>query len=89
MIFGSVFSGIYSDRIIKDLRDRLGSDNVYPELRLKAVYPSFILIPAGYLIYAWTTEKHVAVYGPLIGLFVCKFNDLALGMLCRPQLDIV
>ncbi|KAG1122985.1 hypothetical protein G6F42_010970 [Rhizopus arrhizus] len=76
MIFGSVFSGIYSDRIIKDLRDRLGSDNVYPELRLKAVYPSFILIPAGYLIYAWTTEKHVAVYGPLIGLFVYAVGQM-------------
>lgn len=41
-------------------------------MRLKAAFPSFILIPSGYLIYAWTAEKAVGVYGPLIGLFVCK-----------------
>ncbi|KAL9544813.1 hypothetical protein MBANPS3_007445 [Mucor bainieri] len=69
MICGSVLSGIYSDKIIKDLRNRLGPAHVYPELRLKAVYPSFVLIPTGFLIYAWTSEKHVAAYGPLIGLF--------------------
>lgn len=74
MICGSVLSGIYSDRIIKELRNRLGSEHVYPELRLKAVYPSFILIPLGFIIYAWSTEKHLAVYYPLIGLFVCKCN---------------
>ncbi|KAK4521317.1 uncharacterized protein ATC70_011932 [Mucor velutinosus] len=76
MICGSVLSGIYSDRIIQDLRNRLGSENVYPELRLKAVYPSFVLIPAGYLLYAWTTEKHLAVYGPLIGLFVYAVGQM-------------
>ncbi|KAF1800206.1 major facilitator superfamily domain-containing protein [Mucor lusitanicus] len=76
MICGSVLSGIYSDRIIRDLRNRRGSENVYPELRLKAVYPSFILIPAGFLIYAWTTEKHVAAYGPLIGLFVYAVGQM-------------
>ncbi|GAN04290.1 MFS multidrug resistance transporter [Mucor ambiguus] len=76
MICGSVLSGIYSDRIIKDLRNRLGAQHVYPELRLKAVYPSFILIPTGYLIYAWTAEKHVAAYGPLIGLFVYAVGQM-------------
>jgi hypothetical protein len=41
---------------------------------LRAAFPSFILIPAGYLIYGWTTQKGVAVYAPLAGLFICKYT---------------
>ncbi|KAI8640320.1 major facilitator superfamily domain-containing protein [Parasitella parasitica] len=76
LVVGSVISGIYSDRVIKDLRKKLGPENVYPELRLKTAYPSFILVPAGYLIYAWTTEKHVGVYGPLFGLFIYAIGQM-------------
>jgi hypothetical protein len=72
LMFGSVLGGRYSDFIVKQLRKKKGPENVYPEMRLKAAFPSFVLIPAGYLIYAWTTQKEVGVYGPLIGLFVCK-----------------
>jgi hypothetical protein len=67
---GSILSGIYADYVIRSLRSK--SNTIYPEMRLKAVYPSFILIPLGYLTYAWTAEKQVGVYGPLIGLFICK-----------------
>ncbi|CEP19202.1 hypothetical protein [Parasitella parasitica] len=76
LVIGSTISGIYSDKIIKVLRNRLGPESVYPELRLKTAYPSFILIPTGYLIYAWTTEKHVGVYGPLIGLSIYAIGQM-------------
>lgn len=69
---GSVSSGRYADYIVRKLREKNGPENVYPELRLRAAFPSFALIPVGYLIYAWTTEKGVGVYAPLIGLFICK-----------------
>lgn len=52
MVVGSVLSSIYSDRIIKDLCNKLRPGNVCPELQLKAVHPLFILSPVGYLVYA-------------------------------------
>lgn len=66
---GSILSGRYSDYILRKLRESKGKDNVNPELRLRAGFPSFILIPVGLIIYGWTTEKRVGVYGPFIGLF--------------------
>jgi hypothetical protein len=70
---GSILSGTYADYVIRSIHtNNTTKDIIYPEMRLRAVYPSFILIPSGYLIYAWTAENFVGVYGPLIGLFICK-----------------
>jgi hypothetical protein len=59
--------------ILNKLRDKKGEENLYPEMRLRAAFPSFVLIPAGALIYGWSVQKQVGVYAPFIGLFVCKF----------------
>ncbi|CEP09811.1 hypothetical protein [Parasitella parasitica] len=77
LMCGSVISGRYSDYIIRKLRENKGPGMVYPELRLRAAFPSFVLIPAGYLIYAWTTEEGVGVYAPLIGLFVYALGQMS------------
>ncbi|KAI8992038.1 major facilitator superfamily domain-containing protein [Mycotypha africana] len=77
LMCGSVLSGRYSDFLVKKLREKKGPENIYPELRLRATFPAFVLIPIGYLIYAWTAEKGVGVYGPLIGLYI-----YALGQMC-------
>jgi hypothetical protein len=71
LMCGSVLSGQYTDLVMKGLRKSKGTEDVYPELRLRAVFPSFFLIPVGYLIYGWTTQKSVGVYAPFIGLFIC------------------
>ncbi|RCH93736.1 hypothetical protein CU098_008459 [Rhizopus stolonifer] len=76
LIVGSISSGRYSDYVLKKLKEKNGPDGVYPELRIQAAYPSFALIPAGYLIYAWTTQYHVAVYAPLIGLFIYAVGQM-------------
>lgn len=70
---GSVLSGQYTDLVMKRLAKSKGLENVYPELRLYATFPSFFLIPAGYLIYGWSSQKAVAVYAPFIGPFLCKY----------------
>jgi hypothetical protein len=70
LIFGSVLSGHFADHILKKLIAKKGEENVFPEMRLRAVFPSFI----GCLLYGWSTEKAVGVYAPFIGLFVCKFT---------------
>ena len=36
----------------------------------------FILIPIGYLVYGWTTSERTGIYGPLIGLFICKLGEI-------------
>ncbi|KAI9483228.1 MAG: major facilitator superfamily domain-containing protein [Benjaminiella poitrasii] len=77
LVFGSVLSGQYADIILRRLRKKRGPENIYSELRLRATFPAFILIPAGYLIYAWTTEKGIGVYAPLIGLFVYALGQMS------------
>lgn len=69
-------SGIYADHIWKKLGQKIGQENLYPELRLKASFPSFVLIPAGYLIYGWTAEKTVGLYGPLIGIAIYAIGQM-------------
>lgn len=69
-MLGSVLSGRYSDYVLAKLSKQ--KDQVVSEMRLQAALPSFFLIPAGYLIYGWSTEKSVGVYAPLIGLFLCN-----------------
>lgn len=71
-VCSSIFSGMYSDFIIKRQQQKLGPENVEPELRLKATFPSFLLLPAGLLIYGWTAQYQVGPYAPLIGIFICK-----------------
>ncbi|KAI7908200.1 major facilitator superfamily domain-containing protein [Cokeromyces recurvatus] len=77
LMCGSVLSGQYADFIVRRLRKSRGPENVYPELRLRAAYPAFILIPAGYLIYGWTTHKGIGVYAPLIGLFIYALGQMS------------
>lgn len=67
-----MISGRYADFVVARLCKKKGKENIYPEMILKAAFPSFLLIPAGYLIYGWTTQMGVAVYAPLTGLFICK-----------------
>lgn len=74
LVCGSIFSGQYADIILRQLRAKKGQDNLYPEMRLRAAFPSFLLLPAGALIYGWSVQKQVPVYAPFIGLFVCKYT---------------
>lgn len=73
LMIGSIVSGRHSDYVLQQLKDRKEGQTIL-EMRLKAAIPSFFLIPAGYLIYGWTTQKAIAVYAPLIGLFVCRYT---------------
>ncbi|KAI9251450.1 major facilitator superfamily domain-containing protein [Phascolomyces articulosus] len=77
LMMGSVIAGQVSDRILQLLRKKEPRGKVAPEMRLRAAIPSFFLIPAGYLIYAWTTEYAVGVYAPIIGLFVYAFGQMS------------
>lgn len=74
-MIGSVLSGQHSDYVLKQLsKKNKDGKKIVSEMRLQAAVPSFFLIPAGYLIYGWCTQKQTGVYGPLIGLFICKCN---------------
>ena len=64
-------SGRYSDHVLRQLSAANGGkENIYPEMRLRAGFPAFFLLPTGLFIYGWTSEKAVGVYAPFIGLFV-------------------
>lgn len=71
LCLGSILAGQVSDWMLQHLRSK-SNGQVVPEMRLRAAIPSFLLIPAGYLIYGWTLEYGIGVYAPIIGLFVCK-----------------
>jgi hypothetical protein len=73
-MIGSILSGQHSDYILKKLSKKsTNGEKIVSEMRLQAAVPSFFLMPAGYLIYGWATQKSVGVYAPLIGLFICKY----------------
>ncbi|CAO0794753.1 unnamed protein product [Mucor circinelloides] len=76
-MIGSIVSGRHSDYVLKKLaRKNADGKKVISEMRLQAAVPSFFLMPAGYLIYGWTTEKQVGVYAPLIGLFIYAMGQM-------------
>lgn len=76
-MLGSILSGHHSDYILKKLSKKNDNgEKIVSEMRLQAAVPSFFLMPTGYLIYGWTTEKSVGVYAPLIGLFICMFTHM-------------
>lgn len=76
-MIGSVLSGQHSDYVLAKLSKKSqDGQKIVSEMRLQAAVPSFILIPAGYLIYGWSTEKRVGVYAPLIGLFVYALGQM-------------
>ncbi|KAG2196808.1 hypothetical protein INT47_002735 [Mucor saturninus] len=76
LMVGSVISGRYVDFVLARLRKKKGTENVYPEMILKATFPSFFLMPAGYLLYGWSTQMGVAVYAPLAGLFIYSLGQV-------------
>ncbi|KAI8137472.1 major facilitator superfamily domain-containing protein [Fennellomyces sp. T-0311] len=75
LMIGSVISGRHSDTVLSSLQEKTNG-HIVPEMRLKATVPAFFLIPAGYLIYGWTTEYGIGVYAPLIGLFVYALGQM-------------
>ncbi|KAI8987088.1 major facilitator superfamily domain-containing protein [Pilobolus umbonatus] len=77
LMSGSVLSGRYSDFVLKRLTQKKGPEKIYPELRMRAVFPAFILIPAGYLIYGWSTQFIIGLYVPIIGLFVYSLGQMS------------
>ncbi|KAI9495936.1 major facilitator superfamily domain-containing protein [Zychaea mexicana] len=76
LMMGSVIAGQVSDFVLQYLRKQTGG-KVIPEMRLRAAIPSFILIPAGYFIYGWTTEYGIGVYAPILGLFIYAFGQMS------------
>lgn len=78
-MIGSVLSGRHADYVLAKLsKSKENGEKVVSEMRLQAAIPSFFLIPTGYLIYGWSTQKEVGVYAPLIGLFVCKLVNASI-----------
>ncbi|KAL1929118.1 hypothetical protein VTP01DRAFT_2177 [Rhizomucor pusillus] len=74
LMIGSVLAGRNADWVLRRLQKR---GAVVPEMRLRAAFPSFFLIPAGYLIYGWTVQYHVGAYAPIIGLFVYALGQMS------------
>lgn len=63
------------DRIVKRERARLGGErDPDPEVRLKAIWPGEILVPAGLLIYGFTLVYRTVWIAPLIGMGVACFG---------------
>ncbi|KAI8097591.1 major facilitator superfamily domain-containing protein [Halteromyces radiatus] len=92
LMIGSIFSGWYSDRILGKLEtdvtssssstttDDIKNDNILSssvESRLLATIPSFLCIPAGFLVYGLTVECNTIFYAPLIGLFIFAFGQMS------------
>ncbi|KAI8967135.1 major facilitator superfamily domain-containing protein [Mycotypha africana] len=83
-MIGSIVSGRHSDYLLLKLSKKASKQQepygdqpkICPEMRLQAAVPSFFLMPAGYLIYGWCTEKKVGVYAPLIGLFIYSMGQM-------------
>ncbi|KAI7906019.1 major facilitator superfamily domain-containing protein [Cokeromyces recurvatus] len=84
LMIGSIASGHYSDYLLKRLSKEQQKKKVILEKRLLACLPSFLFMPAGYLIYGWssnsttttTNQRHFEVYVPLVGLFLYALGQM-------------
>lgn len=80
MFFGVVYTGIMSDRVIKQAIAR--GEELKPEHRLPLwlVLPPAILLPIGLFVYGWTTHyaEHVHWIVPIIGTGFFGFGLISL-----------
>ncbi|KAK7728186.1 hypothetical protein SLS57_002656 [Botryosphaeria dothidea] len=80
MLFGLVFMGFTSDRVIKRAMQR--GETLTPEHRLPLwlVVPPALLLPVGLLIYGWTTEYAESVHWivPMLGTALFGFGMISL-----------
>lgn len=65
-IFGLVFCGAVSDRLLKYLTKRKGG-TPKPEYRLPAMFIGALLVPTGLFFYGWSADKKVHWIVPIIG----------------------
>lgn len=66
---GLVTFGIMSDRLLKSLTKRSGTDEMKPEYRLPPLLPASLIIPIGLFWYGWSVENASKVHWivPIIG----------------------
>lgn len=67
-ILGELAAGLVLDAIIKRARHTSPLSNPPPEIRLRAIWTSAILVPTGLLIYGFTLQYHVFWFAPLFGM---------------------
>lgn len=65
-IFGLLFCGAISDRIVKRMTEANGG-TPKPEYRLPAMFIGAFIIPMGLFLYGWTAEYKVHWILPIIG----------------------
>ncbi|KAI8053413.1 major facilitator superfamily domain-containing protein [Syncephalis plumigaleata] len=68
-VVGTIISGRYLDRILLTERTKL-QKKPPAEVRLRALWPSVILAPLGFLMYGWFIERSLYWFVPLIGSFI-------------------
>ena len=70
------------DFIVKRERRLLGGRDPPPEVRLKAIWPGEILVPAGLLIYGFTLAYHVHWFASLFGMGLACFGIQIITTTC-------
>ncbi|RIA91524.1 major facilitator superfamily domain-containing protein [Glomus cerebriforme] len=71
-MIGSMIGGKYSDYIVS----KFISNEIYPEVRLKGVWFSCILVPIAFLAYGWFLQLNAKIYWPIIFIFIGSFGTL-------------
>ena len=69
------------DSIIKHARQKYG-ENPPPEIRLRAIWTSAILVPAGLLIYGFTLQYRIFWFAPLFGMGLACFGLQVVATTC-------
>jgi MFS family permease len=85
-IIGLGFAGKLSDQIVR--RRMAQGKEGKPEDRLALIItvPAAITLPAGIIIYGWTTDKHVHWIAPMIGTGIMGFGLMAIIMCIQTYL---
>ncbi|RKP06836.1 major facilitator superfamily domain-containing protein [Thamnocephalis sphaerospora] len=83
-VLGSLVSGYYADYML--VRAKAQDQNVTAETRLKALWPSVILLPLGFLIYGWFLQRNYFWFLPLIGSFIMSIGLMVGNMVVNVYL---
>lgn len=76
-IFGLVFCGLVSDRLVKSLTARNGG-TAKPEYRLPPMFLGALSIPIALFIYGWTADEKIHWIVPIIGTSILGFGLFAI-----------
>ncbi|KAK7408446.1 hypothetical protein QQX98_009373 [Neonectria punicea] len=85
-LFGLVFVGYLSDKILKEAKSKGMAIEPEQRLDLRLTVPTALCLPLGLIMYGWTAQKHLHWIVPMIGTGIMGFGMIGIFMISQTYL---